>query len=175
MRRALGGSLCMWSRRLPHDFADVHLALRDAVTRVQLIVCAESRHTKPYRHQHGKPRRDRQTIGVTILPDDQLVRRIIYKLDAEAIKRAGEAGLGFIRPTLVGCVDYQFEFSPGHHQTGFVDEVFRADKDHLDSEFASAIWPGVTDGITSHFLIMPASTINDVVLEPAPIEPSYSN
>jgi hypothetical protein len=49
MRRALGGSLCMWSRRLPHDFAEVRLELRDPRTRVQLIVCAESRrHTKPY-------------------------------------------------------------------------------------------------------------------------------
>ena len=49
MRRARGGSRCMWSRRLPHDFTDVRLALRDPVTRVQLIVCAESlRHTKPY-------------------------------------------------------------------------------------------------------------------------------
>ena len=48
MRGALGGSLCMWSRRLPHDFAEVRLALRDPKTRVQLIVCAESRRTKPY-------------------------------------------------------------------------------------------------------------------------------
>jgi hypothetical protein len=49
MRRARSGSLCVWSRRLPHDFADVRLALRDPATRVQLIVCAESRrHTKPY-------------------------------------------------------------------------------------------------------------------------------
>jgi hypothetical protein len=49
MRRAVGGSLCIWSRRLPHDFADVRLALRDPAPRVQLIVCAESRrHTKPY-------------------------------------------------------------------------------------------------------------------------------
>jgi len=39
----------MWSRRLPHDFTDVRLALRDPVTRVQLIVCAKSLwHTKPY-------------------------------------------------------------------------------------------------------------------------------
>jgi len=48
MLRGLGGSLCVWSRRLPHDFGDVRLALRDPFTRVQLIVCAESRHTKPY-------------------------------------------------------------------------------------------------------------------------------
>jgi FHA domain len=48
MRRALGGSLCVWSRRLPRDFADVRLALRDPATRVQLIVCAESRRHKPH-------------------------------------------------------------------------------------------------------------------------------
>jgi hypothetical protein len=49
MRRALGGSLCVWSRRLPSDFKDVRAALRDPATRVQLIVCAESwRHSKPY-------------------------------------------------------------------------------------------------------------------------------
>jgi hypothetical protein len=49
MRRALGGSLCVWSRRLPSDFKEVRLALRDPTTRVQLIVSAESwRHSKPY-------------------------------------------------------------------------------------------------------------------------------
>jgi FHA domain len=49
MQLALGGSLCVWSRRLPHDFPDVRLALHDPATRVQLIVCAESRrHTKAY-------------------------------------------------------------------------------------------------------------------------------
>jgi FHA domain len=48
MQLALGGSLCVRSRRLPHDFPDVRLALHDPATRVQLIVCAESRRTKPY-------------------------------------------------------------------------------------------------------------------------------
>jgi hypothetical protein len=49
MRSALGGSLCVWSRRLPRDFNDIRVALRDPMTRVQLIVCAESlRHSKPY-------------------------------------------------------------------------------------------------------------------------------
>jgi hypothetical protein len=36
---ALGGSMCMWVKRLPRDFADVTTALRDPDTRVQLIVC----------------------------------------------------------------------------------------------------------------------------------------
>ena len=49
MRRAFGGSLCVWSRRLPRDFDDVRQALRDPTARVQLIVCAELRRfTKPY-------------------------------------------------------------------------------------------------------------------------------
>ncbi|MEO7732137.1 MAG: FHA domain-containing protein [Kofleriaceae bacterium] len=36
---AAGGSMCMWSKRLPRDFAEVTAALRDPGTRVQLIVC----------------------------------------------------------------------------------------------------------------------------------------
>jgi hypothetical protein len=38
-RAALGGSMCMWVKRLPRDFAEVTNALRDPGTRVQLIVC----------------------------------------------------------------------------------------------------------------------------------------
>ncbi|TMQ06959.1 MAG: FHA domain-containing protein [Deltaproteobacteria bacterium] len=38
-RAALGGSMCMWVKRLPRDFADVTTALHDPGTRVQLIVC----------------------------------------------------------------------------------------------------------------------------------------
>jgi hypothetical protein len=36
---AAGGSMCMWVKRLPRDFADVTAALREPTTRVQLIVC----------------------------------------------------------------------------------------------------------------------------------------
>jgi hypothetical protein len=36
---AVGGSMCMWVKRLPHDFAEVTAALREPDTRVQLIVC----------------------------------------------------------------------------------------------------------------------------------------
>lgn len=49
VQRAQGGSLCVWSKRLPRDFDDVRLALRDPAMRVQLIVCADvPRHSKPY-------------------------------------------------------------------------------------------------------------------------------
>jgi Inner membrane component of T3SS, cytoplasmic domain len=36
---AAGGSMCMWVKRLPRDFAEVTTALREPDTRVQLIVC----------------------------------------------------------------------------------------------------------------------------------------
>lgn len=49
VQRARGGSLCVWSKRLPQDFKKVQLALRDPATRAQLIVCTEVlRHSKPY-------------------------------------------------------------------------------------------------------------------------------
>jgi hypothetical protein len=38
---AVGGSICMWVKRLPRDFAEVIAALRDPGTRVQLIVCGQ--------------------------------------------------------------------------------------------------------------------------------------
>lgn len=40
--QAIGGSLCVWSRRLPRDFDEVRLALRDPALDVTLIVCSES-------------------------------------------------------------------------------------------------------------------------------------
>jgi FHA domain-containing protein len=36
---AAGGTMCMWVKRLPRDFAEVTTALREPDTRVQLIVC----------------------------------------------------------------------------------------------------------------------------------------
>jgi len=39
LKAALGGSMCMWAKRLPPDFAEVTAQLRDPGTRAQLIVC----------------------------------------------------------------------------------------------------------------------------------------
>jgi hypothetical protein len=36
---AVGGSICMWAKRLPGDFAELTAQLRDPGARVQLIVC----------------------------------------------------------------------------------------------------------------------------------------
>lgn len=41
MHAAAGGSMCMWVKRLPRDFAEVTDALRDPTTRVQLILCGQ--------------------------------------------------------------------------------------------------------------------------------------
>jgi len=38
---AAGGSMCVWSKRLPRDFAELTIALRDPGTRVQLIACGQ--------------------------------------------------------------------------------------------------------------------------------------
>jgi len=38
---AAGGSMCVWSKRLPRDFAQLTTALRDPSTRVQLIACGQ--------------------------------------------------------------------------------------------------------------------------------------
>lgn len=39
LEAAAGGTLCVWAKRLPRDFADVSAALRSPGNRVQLVVC----------------------------------------------------------------------------------------------------------------------------------------
>jgi hypothetical protein len=41
MDAAVGGTLCMRTRRLPRDFQDVAIALRDPMSRVQLVLCTD--------------------------------------------------------------------------------------------------------------------------------------
>lgn len=49
VRRARGGTLCVWAKRLPRDFDAVSAALRDPATKVQLVVCVDSpRQSRPY-------------------------------------------------------------------------------------------------------------------------------
>jgi hypothetical protein len=47
----------------------------------------------------------------------------------------------FIVPIIVGCVDYQFEFARGHHQTGFIYQLWRiSPADHFANGLR--IYPG---------------------------------
>jgi pSer/pThr/pTyr-binding forkhead associated (FHA) protein len=41
MEAATGGTMCVRARRLPHDFEEVSLALREPTSRVQLVVCTD--------------------------------------------------------------------------------------------------------------------------------------
>lgn len=41
MEAAAGGTMCVRARRLPHDFPQVSLALRDPASRVQLVMCTD--------------------------------------------------------------------------------------------------------------------------------------
>lgn len=44
---AIGGSICVWSKRLPRDFADLVAALRVPSTHVQLIACGQRPYDRP--------------------------------------------------------------------------------------------------------------------------------
>jgi Inner membrane component of T3SS, cytoplasmic domain len=41
LQAAAGGSMCVWLKRLPRDFAELTTALRDPAVRVQLIACGQ--------------------------------------------------------------------------------------------------------------------------------------
>jgi hypothetical protein len=64
-----------------------------------------------------------RTMGDTLFPTDQETKTRQLSFDTKDVE------LGIVRtknakpviiPAIVGCVDYQFEFAPGHHQTGFI-------------------------------------------------------
>ena len=83
---AAGGSMCMWAKRLPRDFAEVTEALRDPGTRVQLILCGQ------------RPPERKELVSAPIevpplssRPDE--IERVIdeYAADASAMLRASAA------------------------------------------------------------------------------------
>lgn len=85
LKAAKGGSICVWSNRLPRDFNDLTLALRRPGAEVQLIVCA---HT---------PAEARSFIAAPIvIPSlrgrDRELDRIIDEYAAEALASLGCAG-----------------------------------------------------------------------------------
>jgi hypothetical protein len=62
-----------------------------------------------------------QLTGGTVFPGDEDVRAISFRLSATDIMRLRSAPMS--TTMLAGCIDYVFEFQPGHHQTGFVFEI----------------------------------------------------
>jgi hypothetical protein len=57
------------------------------------------------------------------------------EIDSESF-RPPKAPAKYILPLVVGCVDYQFTFGGGHHQTGFIYSVARFDKTNPIVPFA---------------------------------------
>lgn len=69
---------------------------------------------------------DPRSIGYTLFPGDQIIEKITFNLNAAEIQKfEKDFHAPFIAPTVAGCVDYKFEFSRGHHQTGFIYDVSR--------------------------------------------------
>lgn len=69
---------------------------------------------------------DPRSLGYTLFPGDQISQNITVNLNAVDIKKfEKDIHAPFIAPTVAGCVDYKFEFSQGHHQTGFVYDVMK--------------------------------------------------
>jgi hypothetical protein len=82
----------------------------------------------------------------TLFPDQKTTRDAGMSMTPDEITKAKTDIPGAEGPAIflivVGCVDYQFPFEAGHHQTGFLYEVSRIDP---RSPFApSVIYPGIT-------------------------------
>jgi hypothetical protein len=78
--------------------------------------------------------RYRNTTGefaaFTLFPGGQTTRDVVMSMAQADIANAefrppNTKERPFIVPIIVGCIDYQFEFKPGHHQTGFLYTLYR--------------------------------------------------
>jgi len=85
-------------------------------------------------------------IGYTIFPGQEIVLgETVYvprkQIEAEVaywtnrFKNAKGKTTIPLFPVVVGCVDYRFEFAPGHHQTPFVFTISRRNPKYPDADF----------------------------------------
>jgi hypothetical protein len=90
------------------------------------------------------PKTASEFAAFTLFPGDQTTREAGMSMSPGDIKNAeypSTKGRSFIVPIIVGCVDYQFEFASGHHQTGFIYQLWRLNPaDHF--VHGNAIYPG---------------------------------
>lgn len=99
----------------------------------------------------------------TLFPDEQTTRDAGMSMTPDEIKSAETKPPKWDKPFIVvlvaGCVDYQFEFERGHHQTGFLYQLWRIDpKDPFNG---AATYSGES---------LPSSSLR---LEPYPFGGSY--
>lgn len=90
-------------------------------------------------------------LGVTLFPGDTQLHAQslpISRADIDAFNKKmaadyGEMSIGTaFLPTLVGCVDYKFTFTEGHHQTGFILDLRRRDPATPNAAFGFDIKDG---------------------------------
>jgi hypothetical protein len=77
---------------------------------------------------------DPHAVGFTIFPGQIIQQDISTSISGKEINEVNAAILRLIKkpisnfrsrlyPMIVGCIDYQFEFAPGHHQTPFMYQL----------------------------------------------------
>jgi hypothetical protein len=88
----------------------------------------------------GHRGRGAHALGFVVFPGENLLYDFDLAITREQIKNTlskfgnqAAAGREFFVPNIVGCVDYQFAFEEGHHQTGFFGVIHRIEPDHPDS------------------------------------------
>jgi hypothetical protein len=123
-----------------------------AATSVNLTAFAE--HTPDFitaQKQVCDPIRNRppsaHAIGVSMFPGEQIVlgevvsvprkqidAEVAYWTDRFKLEKGKKPLIPFV-PVVVGCIDYRFEFAPGHHQTPFIFEILRSKAKLPDLDF----------------------------------------
>jgi hypothetical protein len=81
--------------------------------------------------------RGAHALGYMVFPGENLTYDVEIGVEREQIKKTlekfGATGREWFLPYVVGCVDYQFTFEEGHHQTGFIASLYRTTPDNPNS------------------------------------------
>lgn len=74
-------------------------------------------------------------IGHTLFPHDPIPQGIVTSIPKASVDKARAQG-GWMSPMIIGCVNYQFVFEGGVHQTGFILDVTWVRPEHPGQVFA---------------------------------------
>jgi hypothetical protein len=93
-------------------------------------------------------------LGITLFPGDERTMVINLPISRASIEASNKEVWGLSGektvdktdlvyfPTLLGCVDYKFTFSPGHHQTGFILNLRKRDWSHPNASLGFNVKDG---------------------------------
>ncbi|HEV7673268.1 MAG TPA: hypothetical protein VGQ12_01930 [Candidatus Angelobacter sp.] len=72
-------------------------------------------------------------VGFTLFPGDSTPDDFTFRMTHNEIAASVDTSAKkFIQLTIMGCVDYQFSFAEGHHQTPFIYDIKRYDASHAN-------------------------------------------